>query len=115
MYIYPGNKTYFRLRLESFSSPDTDNIKNDMEKRRKFVVQYAALRLHRRNREDDTGQCYKFITFCLILVWLCFENFILRISYLDMCAAVVNVFLLRMPMLQDIVVVSVREDTTWEC
>jgi hypothetical protein len=28
-----------------------------------------------------------------------------------MCAAVVNVFLLRMSMLQDIVIVSVREDT----
>jgi hypothetical protein len=84
-----------------------------MEKRRKFVVLYAALRQQRRNRGDDTGQCYKFSTFCIIPVGLCFENFILSISYLDMCAAVVNVFLLRMSMLQDVVVVSVREDTTW--
>ncbi len=44
-----------------------------------------------------------------------FYCFIWFLLYLDMCAAVVNVFLLCMSVLQDVVIVSVREDTAWRC
>ncbi len=80
---------------------------------REIVVLYAALRLHRRNRGDDTVVSAILVGFVSFWVGLTLKFLFKKISYLDMCAAVVNVFLLRMPMLQDVVIVSVREDTAW--